>query len=71
MALKARPCCVGTGISAMGLSASASVMPNRYNWLSLDPTYTNRFGQPLMRMTFDFKENERKIGAFMQDKMEQ
>jgi gluconate 2-dehydrogenase alpha chain len=46
---------------AMGISASASVMPNRYNWLSLDPTYTNRFGQPLMRMTFDFKENEEKL----------
>jgi gluconate 2-dehydrogenase alpha chain len=37
------------------------VMPNRYNHLDLDPTYRNRFGQPLMRMTFDFKENEHKM----------
>jgi gluconate 2-dehydrogenase alpha chain len=37
------------------------VMPNRYNTLDLDPTYKNRFGQPLMRMTFDFKENEQKM----------
>jgi len=36
-------------------------MPNRYNHLDLDRTYTNRFGQPLMRMTFDFSENEKKI----------
>ena len=36
-------------------------MPNRYNTLDLDPTYKNRFGQPLMRMTFDFKENEQKM----------
>ena len=37
------------------------VMPNRVNYLDLDPTYKNRFGQPLMRMTFDFKENEAKM----------
>src|SRR5262249_7742524 len=28
----------------------------------LDPTYRNAFGQPLMRMTFDYKENEHKMG---------
>lgn len=47
--------------SALSIAASASVMPNRYNTLDLDKRYTNRFGQPLMRMTFDFKENEHKI----------
>lgn len=46
--------------SSLSVSATGSVMPNRHNYLDLDPTYTNRFGQPLMRMTFDFKENERK-----------
>ncbi|HEU5277232.1 MAG TPA: GMC family oxidoreductase [Xanthobacteraceae bacterium] len=48
---------------AMGIGSSGSVMANRYNWLDLDPTYRNAFGQPLMRMTFDYKENEQKIGA--------
>jgi gluconate 2-dehydrogenase alpha chain len=47
--------------AAMTIAASGSVMPNRYNYLDLDRTYTNRFGQPLMRMTFDFSENEKKI----------
>jgi gluconate 2-dehydrogenase alpha chain len=47
--------------SAVSISASASVMPNRVNYLDLDPTYTNRFGQPLMRMTFDFRENEHRL----------
>ncbi|HEY7297333.1 MAG TPA: GMC family oxidoreductase [Xanthobacteraceae bacterium] len=47
--------------SATAISASGSVMPNRYNYLDLDPTYRNRFGQPLMRMTFDFKDNEQKM----------
>jgi gluconate 2-dehydrogenase alpha chain len=47
--------------NALTIGASASVMPNRYNYLELDKTYTNRFGSPLMRMTFDFKENEQKV----------
>ena len=46
---------------SLNISASASVMPNRINYLDLDPTYTNRFGQPLMRMTFEFRENEHKL----------
>ena len=46
---------------SLAISASGMVLPNRYNALDLDPTYKNRFGQPLMRMTFDFKENEQKM----------
>jgi gluconate 2-dehydrogenase alpha chain len=48
---------------AMNITASGSVMPNRANYLDLDPTYRNRFGMPLMRMTFDYKDNERKLSA--------
>jgi gluconate 2-dehydrogenase alpha chain len=48
---------------AMNIVASGSVMPNRANYLDLDPTYRNRFGMPLMRMTFDYKDNERKLSA--------
>ena len=48
--------------AAMSISASGSVMANRYNCYDLDPTYRNAFGQPLMRMTFDYKENEHKMG---------
>jgi gluconate 2-dehydrogenase alpha chain len=48
--------------TAMRIGSSGSVMANRYNYLDLDPTYRNAFGLPLMRMTFDYKENEHKIG---------
>ncbi|MEQ1776391.1 MAG: GMC family oxidoreductase [Burkholderiales bacterium] len=48
--------------SAMSIGSSGSVMANRYNYYDLDPTYKNAFGQPLMRMTFDYKENEHKMG---------
>jgi gluconate 2-dehydrogenase alpha chain len=48
--------------TAMNIGSSGSVMANRYNYYDLDPTYRNTFGQPLMRMTFDYKENEHKMG---------
>jgi len=48
--------------SAMTISSSGSVMANRYNYYELDPNYRNAFGLPLMRMTFDYKPNEHKMG---------
>src|SRR5882724_1700893 len=48
--------------TAMTINASGSVAANRYNCFDLDPTYRNAFGLPLMRMTFDYKENEHKMG---------
>ncbi len=47
--------------TAMNIGSSGSVMSNRYNYYDLDPTYKNAFGLPLMRMTFDYKENEQKM----------
>ena len=49
--------------SAMTISSSGSVMANRYNYYELDPTYRNAFGLPLMRMTFDYPENEQKMST--------
>jgi gluconate 2-dehydrogenase alpha chain len=37
-------------------------------YLDLDPTYTDRFGRPLVRMTIDFHENELKAAEFMTNK---
>jgi gluconate 2-dehydrogenase alpha chain len=48
--------------TAMQIGMSGSVMANRDNYLDLDPTYRNAFGLPLMRMTFDYKDNEHRIG---------
>ena len=55
--------------TAMNIGASGSVMANRYNYYDLDPTYRNAFGQPLMRMTFDYKENELKMGRHAAQKV--
>jgi gluconate 2-dehydrogenase alpha chain len=44
-----------------------SVMGYRQNYLDLDPTYRDRYGRPLMRMTFDFQQNEQKQANFIAD----
>ncbi|WP_237561411.1 GMC family oxidoreductase [Frateuria defendens] len=41
----------------------------RDNYLDLDPNYKDAFGMPLLRMTFDWKENDIKMSRFMVDKM--
>ena len=41
----------------------------RDNYLDLDPTYTDRLGRPLLRMTFDFHDSEHKMSAFLTDKL--
>src|SRR5260370_4999373 len=51
----------------MNIGASGSVMANRYNCCDLDPTYKNAFGLPLMRMTFDYEDNEHKMGRHAAD----
>ncbi len=48
--------------AAMTITSAGGVMANRNNYYDLDPTYRNAFGQPLMRMTFDYKDNEKKMG---------
>lgn len=50
---------------AWSFSTQGSVMPYRGNYLSLDPTYKDVYGLPLLRMTFDWGPNERAMTQFM------
>ena len=52
----------------MGIATSSSNMPNRYHYYDLDPTYKNAFGQPLMRLTYNFTENDFKTRDFTSQK---
>ena len=36
----------------------------QYHFLDLDPNYRDKFGQPLLRITFDWEPNERAMVAF-------
>jgi gluconate 2-dehydrogenase alpha chain len=54
---------------AMALSAHGSSYSYRDCFLDLDPTYKDRLGRPLMRMTFDFHDNELKMSAFLTERL--
>lgn len=47
------------------LNVHGSSSASRRNHLDLDPTYKDAWGQPLLRMTFDFPENDLKMSAFV------
>ncbi len=51
-----------------GGACHASFCSYRDIYLDLDPTYRDRFGRPLMRMTIDLHDNELKMSAFLTDK---
>jgi gluconate 2-dehydrogenase alpha chain len=55
-------------LRSMNIGVTNSNMPNRYNYYDLDPTYKNAFGQPLMRLTYNFTDNDRAIGKFVGQK---
>ena len=50
-----------------GTGVHGSFYSYRDVYLDLDPTYRDRFGRPLMRMTIDFHDNEVKQNAFLTD----
>jgi gluconate 2-dehydrogenase alpha chain len=56
-------------VHSMALGVQASCYPHRDNYLSLDPSYTDAFGQPLLRMTFDWRDNELKMSRYVTAKM--
>ncbi|SFL98921.1 gluconate 2-dehydrogenase alpha chain [Paenibacillus sp. 1_12] len=45
--------------------AEGSCMPYQQHFLDLDPTYKDSFGDPLVRITFDFEERDRELVKFM------
>ncbi len=51
-----------------GAACHGSFYSYRDVYLDLDPTYKDRFGRPLLRMTIDFHDNELKMSAYLTDK---
>jgi len=54
-----------------GTGVHGSMYSYRDVYLDLDPTYEDRFGRPLVRITMDFHENELKQNRFLTDKFAQ
>lgn len=55
----------------MAIASHGSNMSYRDCYLDLDPTYKDRFGRPLLRMTFDWKPNDIRMTQFMKGKIEE
>jgi gluconate 2-dehydrogenase alpha chain len=53
----------------VSMDAHGAHQSYRANYLSLDPTYKDAYGNPLLRMTFDWQPNDIRMNQFMQDKM--
>lgn len=58
-------------LHTMNIGSSGSVMPYKQCYLDLDPTYKDVYGQPLLRMTFDWQPNELKMTQFIGGKAEE
>lgn len=55
---------------AMDIGMEGSNMSYRGCFLDLDPTYEDRLGRPLLRMTFDWHPNEIRMSQFAKPKVE-
>jgi gluconate 2-dehydrogenase alpha chain len=52
---------------AVNIGVSGSNYANRNNYLDLDPTYRDQLGRPLLRMTYNFVENDYKVAEYTLD----
>ena len=50
------------------ISTHGAVMSHRGNYLDLDPFYRDTHGRPLMRLTFDFTDNEHRMSDYLTDR---
>jgi gluconate 2-dehydrogenase alpha chain len=53
---------------SFSLTAHGSCQSYRTHYVDLDPTYKDAYGLPLLRMTFDWHENEKKMSKYITDK---
>jgi len=53
----------------VSMDAHGAHQSYRNNYLDLDPNYKDVFGRPLLRMTFDWQDNDIKMSQFMHGQM--
>jgi gluconate 2-dehydrogenase alpha chain len=54
-------------LRSTSVATHGAVMSYRQNHLDLDPTYKDIYGRPLLRLTFDYQDNEHKLSAYLTD----
>lgn len=55
-------------LTACSIATHGSVMSYRQNYLDLDPQWRDAYGNPLLRLTFDFMPNEHRMSNYLTDK---
>ena len=55
--------------STVSITFHGSSIPHPNNYIGLDPTYTDAFGDPLGMLTFDFPRNDRLMARYVTDKV--
>src|SRR5690242_1541835 len=55
-------------LKSASIATHGSVMSYRDAYLDLDPTYRDVYGNPLLRLTFDYHDNEHKMSDFLTDR---
>jgi gluconate 2-dehydrogenase alpha chain len=58
-------------LRSFNFSIHGSSMSCRGNYLDLDPTYRDVFGRQMLRMTFDFNQNDLKMSNYLTDRAEE
>jgi gluconate 2-dehydrogenase alpha chain len=53
------------------ITLQGTVMSYKDRYLSLDPTYKDQYGIPLLRITFDWHDNEYRMAAYTASKMQE
>ncbi|GAA4715873.1 GMC family oxidoreductase [Brevibacillus fulvus] len=56
--------------STISVAAQGACMPFRHHYLDLDPTYRDAYGDPLIRITFDFEEQDRQLTQYLASRCE-
>lgn len=56
-------------LKSTSVGAHGASMAYATNYLDLDPTYTDAYGRPLMRMTYDFTPNDLRMSAFLTERV--
>ncbi len=55
-------------LRSFSISVHGACMSHRGNYLDLDPTYRDVHGRPMLRMTFDFTDNEHRMSDYLTDR---
>lgn len=51
--------------SVLQVKSQGASLPHTQNYLDLDPTYKDVYGKPLLRMTYDYTEQDRELVKYM------